>query len=93
MNKDTPCPSSKFSHPNITHRFLGRKKHVLWKEFSKSAAASDSEATSDQVLVEPVSFTFDTIELGSMIVCGLPASPHDLVHESDARRRLLRVPR
>ena len=25
-----------------------------------------------------------------MIVCGLPASPHDLVHESDARRRLLR---
>ena len=36
-------------------------------------------------LVELVSFTFDTIELGRMIVCGLPA------HESDARRRLLRV--
>ena len=32
-------------------------------------------------------------EFSSMIVCGLPASPHDLVHESDARRRLLRVPR
>ena len=36
---------------------------------------------------------FDTIELGNMIVCGLPASPHDSVHVSDARRRLLRVPR
>ena len=42
-------------------------------------------------LIEPVSFTFDTIKLGSMIVCGLPASPHDLVHESNARRHLLRV--
>ena len=46
----------------------------------------------DQKL-EHVSFTFDTIELGSLIVCGLPALPHDLVHKSDARRRLLRVPR
>ena len=46
----------------------------------------------DQEL-EHVSFTFDTIELGSLIVCGLPALPHDLVHKSDARRRLLRVPR
>ena len=36
---------------------------------------------------------FDTIELGNMIVCGLPASPHNSVHVSDARRRLLRVPR
>ena len=34
-----------------------------------------------------------TIELGNLIVCGLPALPHDLVHKSDARRRLLRVPR
>ena len=65
----------------------------LWKEFAESAAALDSVATSDQVLVEPFSFTFDTIELGSMIVCGLPASPHDPVHESDARRRPLRVSR
>ena len=36
---------------------------------------------------------FDTIELGNIIVCGLPASPHNSVHVSDARRRLLRVPR
>ena len=28
---------------------------------------------------------FDTIDLDSMIVCGLTALPHDLVHESDAR--------
>ena len=42
----------------------------------------------DQKL-EHVSFTFDTIQLGSLIVCGLPALPHDLVHESDAKRRLL----
>ena len=41
--------------------------------------------------LEHVSFTFDTINLDSMIVCGRPASPHDLVHESDARRGLLRV--
>ena len=46
-----------------------------------------------KVLVEPVSFTFDTINLGSIIVCGLPALPHDLVHKSDARCCLLRVPR
>ena len=45
------------------------------------------------VLVEPVSFTFDTIDLDSMIVCGLTALPHELEHESDARRRLLRGPR
>ena len=56
----------------------------FWKEFAVNAAVF-------QVLVELVSFTFDTIKLGSMIVCGLPASPHDPVHESDARRRLLRV--
>ena len=42
---------------------------------------------------EHVNFTFDTIELGSLIVCGLSALPHDLLHNSDARRRLLRVPR
>ena len=42
---------------------------------------------------EHVSFPFDTIYLGSLIVCGLPALPHDLVYKSDARRRLLRVPR
>ena len=41
----------------------------------------------DQEL-EHVSFTFDTIELGSLIVCGLPALPHDLVHKSDARASL-----
>ena len=46
----------------------------------------------DQEL-EHVSFTFDTIELGRLIVCGLPALPHDIVHKSDARRRLHRVPR
>ena len=39
------------------------------------------------VLVEPVSFIFDTIELGTLIVCGLLALPHDPVHKSDARRR------
>ena len=31
------------------------------------------------VLVELVSFFFDTIVLGSVIVCELPALPHDLV--------------
>ena len=36
---------------------------------------------------------FNTIELGHMIVCRLTASPHNSVHVSDARRRLLRVPR
>ena len=41
--------------------------------------------------LEHVSYTFDNINFGSMIVCGLPASPHDLVHESDAGRGLLRV--
>ena len=41
-------------------------------------------AVYDQVLVEHVSFSFNTIALGSMIVCGLPASPHDPVHELDA---------
>ena len=35
----------------------------------------------DQELVKHVA-QFDTIELGNMIVCGLPASPHDSVHES-----------
>ena len=29
--------------------------------------------------LEHVTFTFDTIELGLLIVCGLPALPHDLV--------------
>ena len=56
-------------------------------------AALDSVAVSDQVLVEHVSFIFNTIELGSRIVCGLPVLPHDPVHELDARWRLLRVPR
>ena len=36
-------------------------------------------------------FTFDTINLDSMIVCGRPASPHDLVHELNAKRGLLRA--
>ena len=66
---------------------------VTLKIFAESAAAFDSVATSDQVLIEAVSLTFDTIELGNMIVCGLPALPHDPVHKSDVKRRLLRVPR
>ena len=77
-----------------THQFLGRKDIVhdaILKEFAINAAVFNSVATSDQNWSEPVSFTFDTIKLGSMIVCGLPASPHDLLHESGARRRLLRV--
>ena len=43
---------------------------VTLKDVAQSAAASDSVATSDQVLVEPVSFTFDTIELGSISCAG-----------------------
>ena len=41
--------------------------------------------------LEHVSFTFDNINIDNMIVYGLPASPHDLVHVSDAKRGLLRV--
>ena len=44
----------------------------------------------DQGLIEHI---FNTIELGHMIVCRPTASPHNSVHVSDARRRLLRVPR
>ena len=49
-------------------------------------------AVSNQVLVEHVNFTLNTIDLGSMIVCGLLALPHEHVPELDARWRLVRVP-
>ena len=34
--------------------------------------------------LEHASFTFDTIELGSLIVCGLLALPHDLVQSIES---------
>ena len=58
-----------------------------------SAIELDSVAVPNQVLVEHVNFTPNTIDLGSMIVCGLLALPHDPVPEMVARWRLLRVPR
>ena len=76
------------------HQFLGRKDIVHDAILERVCDKRRCIQLGDDIrpeLVEPVSFTFDTIKLGSMIVCGLPASPHDLVHESNAGRRLLRV--
>ena len=70
------------------HQFLGRE--ASWDAILKRVCAERcciqlcDDARPE--LVELVNFTFNTVELGSMIVCGLPASPPEPVHESDARR-------
>ena len=62
-------------------RFSGARNIRAWchsERFAESAAALDSVATSDQVLVEPVSFRHhQTLH----IVCGLPALPHNPLHK------------
>ena len=62
------------------HQFLGRKDIVHDATLERVCDKRRCIQLGDDIrpeLAEPVSFTFDTIKLGSMIVCGLPASPHD----------------